>query len=189
MIRSNANPPLDENNPENLVTLHAYLKREQYGSWPLLYGEWFNSKQKDQKEWGDRSPFYDKRYVVNTSTGTEVAAFRDKEVADNYVANSGKKYTIVHKYFETDKNTREKQVPDYAQKTFFPRMFFRGDANRTQAYKNWSGYDQYRKAKRDQIGEDGKPLPTFGNNIQFFVNYQVNWMYWLFYVELCWTSK
>lgn len=182
VIRSNANPPLDENNPENLVTLHAYLKREQYGSWPLLYGEWFNSKQKDQKEWGDRSPFYDKRYVVTTSTGTEVAAFRDKEVADNYVANSGKKYTIVHKYFETNKNTREKQVPDYAQKTFFPRMFFRGDANRTQAYKNWSGYDQYRKAKRDQIGEDGKPLPTFGNNIQFFVNYQVNWMYWRYFM-------
>ncbi|MDG0973311.1 MAG: DUF2723 domain-containing protein [Crocinitomicaceae bacterium] len=178
VIRSNANPPLDENNPENLVTLHAYLKREQYGSWPLLYGEWFNSKQKDQKEWGDRSPFYDKRYVVTTSTGTEVVAFRDKEVADNYVANSGKKYTIVHKYFETNKNTREKQVPDYAQKTIFPRMFFRGDANRTQAYKSWSGYDQYRKVKRDQIGEDGKPLPTFGNNIQFFVNYQVNWMYW-----------
>ncbi len=148
----------------------------------MLYGEWFNSKQKDQKEWGDRSPFYDKRYVVTTSTGAEVAAFRDKEVADNYVENSGKNYTIVHKYFETNKNTREKQVPDYAQKTIFPRMFFRGDANRTQAYKSWSGYDQYRKVKRDQIGEDGKPLPTFGNNIQFFVNYQVNWMYWRYFM-------
>lgn len=182
VIRSNANPPLDENNPENLVTLHAYLKREQYGSWPLLYGEWFNSKQKDQKEWGDRSPFYDKRYVVTTSTGTEVAAFRDKEVADNYVSNSGKKYTIAHKYFETNKNTREKQVPDFAQKTFFPRMFFRGDANRTQAYKSWSGYDQFRKVNRNELGEDGKPLPTFGNNIQFFVNYQVNWMYWRYFM-------
>jgi len=38
VIRSNANTPLDENDPENLVTLHSYLKREQYGSWPILFG-------------------------------------------------------------------------------------------------------------------------------------------------------
>jgi len=182
VIRSNANPPLDENNPENLVTLHAYLKREQYGSWPLLYGEWFNSKQKPQDQWGDRSPFYDKRHVVTTSKGTAVAAFRDQEMAETYVKNSGKNYTIIHKYFETNKNTRQNQVPDFAQKTFLPRMYWRGDANRTQAYKKWSGYDPNRKVSREQIGEDGKPLPTFGNNMTFLMSYQVNWMYWRYFM-------
>lgn len=182
VIRSNANPPLDENNPENLVTLHAYLKREQYGSWPLLYGEWFNSKQKGQEEWGDRSPVYDKRHVIVTKKGTEVAAFRDQEVAENYVKNSGQNFEIVHKYFETNKATRKNQVPDYAQKTFFPRMFWRGDANRTAKYKEWSGYDSGRKVSKDQLGEDGKPLPTFANNIQFLTTYQVGWMYWRYFM-------
>ena len=83
---------LDENNPENLVTLHAYLKREQYGSWPILYGEYFNSKTAPVEQYEDRSPFYDKRWVVTTSSGSEIAAFRDKTVAENYVKNSGKNY-------------------------------------------------------------------------------------------------
>lgn len=183
VIRSNANPPLDENNPENLVTLHAYLKREQYGSWPILYGEWFNSKTKDSREYGDRSPFYDKRYVVTTSSGNEIAAFREKEVADEYVKNhSNQKLTINHKYFETNKHTRKGQVVDYAQKTFFPRMFYKDDQNKINGYKSWSGYDPTRKVDRSKIGDDGLPLPSFGNNISYFINYQFNWMYWRYFM-------
>ncbi|PHR48723.1 MAG: hypothetical protein COA32_04435 [Fluviicola sp.] len=179
VIRSNANPPLDENNPENLVTLHAYLKREQYGSWPILYGEYFNSKTAPVEQYEDRSPFYDKRWVVTTSSGSEIAAFRDKTVAENYVKNSGKSYDLVHKYFETNKNTRENQVPVYTQNTFFPRMFFRGDANRASGYRNWSGYDESRRGPK---GEDGRPIPSFGENMTFFMSYQVNWMYWRYFM-------
>jgi MFS family permease len=179
VIRSNANPPLDENNPENLVTLHAYLKREQYGSWPILYGEYFNSKTAPVDQYEDRSPFYDKRWVVTTKSGSEIAAFREKEVAENYVKNSGKSYDLVHKYFETNKNTSKNQVPVYSQNTFFPRMYFRGDANRASGYRSWSGYDESRRGPK---GEDGRPIPSFGENLTFFMSYQVNWMYWRYFM-------
>tara|TARA_B100000508_G_scaffold137355_1_gene131515 strand:- start:8647 stop:12657 length:4011 start_codon:yes stop_codon:yes gene_type:complete len=182
VIRSNANPPLDENNPENLVTLHAYLKREQYGSWPILYGEFYNSKPAPSSQYKDRSPVYDKRWVVTSRTGSEVAAFREKAVAENYVKNSGQSYELVHKYFITNKNTREKQIPVYAQNTFFPRMYFRNDPNRAEGYRNWSGYNPDRRVSSNQIGDDGRPIPTFGENLTFFMNYQVNWMYWRYFM-------
>jgi len=43
VVRSNANTPLDENNPETLSSFVSYLNRDQYGSWPILYGQYWNS--------------------------------------------------------------------------------------------------------------------------------------------------
>jgi hypothetical protein len=43
VIRSNANTPIDENNPENAMYLLSYLNREQYGDWPLLTGQYYNA--------------------------------------------------------------------------------------------------------------------------------------------------
>ncbi|MEO8150481.1 MAG: DUF2723 domain-containing protein [Bacteroidia bacterium] len=44
VVRSGANPPLDENDPENVFGLLSYLNREQYGDFPLLYGQYFNAQ-------------------------------------------------------------------------------------------------------------------------------------------------
>ena len=77
----------------------------------------------------------------------------------------------------TNADAIENQVPVYTQNTIFPRMYVRNDAQRANGYRNWSGYDANRKVPQSQIGDDGRPIPTFGNNVTYFVNYQVNWMY------------
>ncbi|HKR06558.1 MAG TPA: DUF2723 domain-containing protein [Bacteroidia bacterium] len=50
VLRSMANPPMDENNPENAYALLGYINREQYGDRPLGYGQYYNAKVVDQED-------------------------------------------------------------------------------------------------------------------------------------------
>ncbi|MCG8339803.1 MAG: DUF2723 domain-containing protein [Cytophagales bacterium] len=50
LIRSNANPPLNENSPDDVISFISYLKREQYGDRPLLYGPYFTAHATGRKE-------------------------------------------------------------------------------------------------------------------------------------------
>lgn len=178
VIRSQANTPLDENDPENLVTLHAYLKREQYGSWPILNGPYWNSKEAPRETWGDLSPFYLRRYVVQMG-GNDLKAFKVESHATEYAKSKGAQYTVVEKYFSSNEKVRFNNVPKYDQSTFLPRMYYTS-ANpqdpKIQAYKDWSGYDPSEPGA--EIGTDGLRLPTFGENLTYFGAYQINWMYW-----------
>jgi len=64
IVRSQANPPMDENNPENLFALLAYLNREQYGDRPLLFGQYFNTPQELTQPYKDGSDVWVKSYSV-----------------------------------------------------------------------------------------------------------------------------
>lgn len=55
VIRANANPPINENDPKDAIGMLSYLLREQYGSWPLVYGQYYNA---DITSWNDKSPTY-----------------------------------------------------------------------------------------------------------------------------------
>jgi len=57
IIRSNANTPIDENSPEDAISLLAYLNREQYGDWPVIQGQYFNAPVTGRK---DGTPVYRK---------------------------------------------------------------------------------------------------------------------------------
>ena len=57
-IRSNTNTPIDENNPEDAISLLAYYNREQYGDWPVLYGQSFNAPLDSQEPYSDGKPTY-----------------------------------------------------------------------------------------------------------------------------------
>ena len=63
VIRSQANPPMDENDPENAPNMLSYLLREQYGDWPLLYGQYYNAPTRPRSEWGSGDPIYAKDKV------------------------------------------------------------------------------------------------------------------------------
>lgn len=184
VIRSNANTPLDENDPENLVTLHAYLKREQYGSSPLLFGPYWNSKTNPQQEWKDRSPFYLRRFVV-TKGEVDTKAFVSEKDANAYASELGSGAEVVEKYFESNAEGRKMQEPTYAQTTFFPRMYYNSGSSSDRAkiagYKSWSGYDPT-EDKGTEKGENNERLPTFGENMQYFFRYQVNFMYWRYFL-------
>lgn len=187
VIRSNANTPLDENNPENLVTLHSYLKREQYGSSPLLFGQYWNSfrtgeemtedgPQLTSKDgWKDFSPFYLQRFVIEEGTNA-VKAFELEKDAKDWVSKNPGNYTITEKYYESNASIRIGGIPTYAQTTFFPRMYAE-TAQHINGYKNWSGYNDNDAEADTELGRDGKRLPTTGENMQYFFKYQVNWMY------------
>ena len=178
VIRSNANPPLDENDPENLVTLTSYLKREQYGSAPILFGQQWNSRENSRDLWKDMSPFYLRRFIV-VKGDKELKAFKNESRANEFAKeNNGE---VVERYFESNSSTRINATPTYSQSVFFPRMYWNQDQQRINAYKKWSGYDA-NDGTVSELGKDGKRLPTFSENIKFFTSYQVNWMYWRYFM-------
>ncbi len=158
VIRSTANTPMDQNSPEDIFTLGTYLSREQYGDRPLLYGQSYNSQVKLKVE-GE--------YCVPVSTqGAPVYQRKEKANADEPDRYEIQRYDINY---------------EYAQNMLFPRMY--SDRHK-DAYESWLGGIKGHNVTYNRC--DGQTLtvkmPTAWENLRFFFSYQLNFMYWRYFM-------
>ena len=157
VIRSAANPPMDQNSPEDVFTLGSYLSRDQYGDSPLLYGQAYTSQVA-----------YDVDGNMCVPKHKEGAAiWQRKEKASKDEKDSY--FVVSHK----DKIM-------YAQNMLFPRMHSSAHA---EAYENWMGGVEGTQVPYDRCGEPVMvKMPTQMENIRFFLSYQCNFMYWRYFM-------
>jgi hypothetical protein len=157
LIRSTADTPMNQNSPSDIFTLRTYLAREQYGDTPLFYGTTFVSEVKRNSDGS-----------AMKKSGARIwnrIIKKDKSEKDRYYVT-----------FEVPKY-------QYVDETMmlFPRMHS-ADPRHLGAYKSWSNFKgetvRYRK-----MGELVSVLkPTFAENIRFFFSYQLNYMYWRYFM-------
>uniref|UniRef100_UPI0040277016 protein O-mannosyl-transferase family n=1 Tax=Prevotella sp. TaxID=59823 RepID=UPI0040277016 len=157
VIRSVANPPMDQNSPEDIFTLGSYLSRDQYGSYPLLYGQAYTSQvalEQDgdmcKPKMNEGAPIYSRKEKAS------------KDEKDSYFIVSHRSNYI------------------YAQNMLFPRMW---DSNHTQDYESWMGGVDGTEVPYDRCGEQMTvKMPSQVDNIKFFLSYQCNFMYWRYFM-------
>jgi hypothetical protein len=162
VIRSNATPPMDQNSPDNVFALMSYLSRDQYGDQPsLLYGPAYTAEYKWKSADGGNcipeeivgAPRWGKKPKVNPG---------DK---DEYIITGYKKEIAYdHNFF-----------------MLFPRMYSMQPSH-IQVYKEWVGEPgqtvSYHPCGQDATGK----MPSFLQNMEFFISYQLNFMYWRYFM-------
>ena len=148
VIRSAANPPMDENNPENLFALLSYLNREQYGDRPLLSGQYWGSPTDPDDPYQDGSPTWVKSYSVWEIRGvreSRAKSFRSRAAAERYVASNEGKLEIRQEYVDSGEKRDSKPQYDSRYTMTFPRMYS-STGSHIQEYKTWSNYKGYNEA-------------------------------------------
>ena len=157
VIRSSANPPMDQNSPEDVFTLGSYLSRDQYGDSPLLYGQAYTSQVAFDVN-GNMC-------IPKRKEGAPI--WQRKEKASD---NEKDSYFVV--------SHKDKLV--YAQNMIFPRMHSSAHA---KAYESWLGGVDGTEVPYDRCGEQiTVKMPTQWDNICFFLSYQCNFMYWRYFM-------
>ena len=122
VVRSNANPPLDENNPETLSALVSYLNRDQYGTWPVLYGQYWNTPQKGSCEAKDLLPAKVSNMKVFTLEGMNSrfeTASNNAVKINELISNLGLNATVV----PSTKNPGKNVITIIGSEQSFMNMF------------------------------------------------------------------
>jgi len=157
VIRSSANPPMDQNSPEDIFTLGSYLSRDQYGDRPLFYGQAYTSQVALEVDGNMCKPVMEE--------GAPVYQRKEKASADE----KDSYFVVSHK---------NKYI--YAQNMLFPRMYSSAHA---QAYEDWMGGVEGTEIPYDRCGESIMvKMPSQFDNIRFFLSYQCNFMYWRYFM-------
>jgi hypothetical protein len=151
VIRSQANTPMDENNPENAISLLSYLNREQYGDWPIAYGPYFNAPLRADGDYADDgNPVWE----LNETTG---------------------EYVVV----DARKQSEYKFATEMS--TVFPRMWEMNQSSHIAPYEAWGKIEKNHtkvKLMDPQSGETKTyKRPTMYSNLTYFFSYQVGYMY------------
>ena len=163
VIRSNAATPINENKPVDAPSLLAFLLREQYGDWPILYGPYYNAPIETRDLNGDGKP-------DSYEDGSPV--YEKDEAAGKYVVI----------------DERKDAIPVYDSRfcTLFPRMW-------SPSSDYLSGYKRFGKITGEKVLDDngepivnekGEPIlkPTFGENLRYFFTYQLGYMYFRYFM-------
>ena len=162
-IRANAQTPMCENAPDNIFSLGSYLNREQYGKTPLFYGPAYCSEIDRVAE----------RLRVLAKASEQVRAGDGTSGMEEYLVPRQKEGKAVYRPCGR-KGKQEYEVVrhdiDYLYKNnmYFPRMH---SSQHTKAYEDWLGNVE----KKDGV-------PTAADNLRFFLSYQVNFMYWRYFL-------
>ncbi|MBA3662993.1 MAG: DUF2723 domain-containing protein [Bacteroidetes bacterium] len=152
-IRSQSNPPIDENDPENATNMLAYLQRDVFGEAPLLYGPYYNAPTRPKVEFDNADPVYVKDRI-------------------------NKKYKVIN----DKKNSIPKYDPEFC--TFFPRMYV-SYPQCTEGYNYWGEVKDYHRPGLiiGKAGDSTKvEIPTMHANLNYFFKYQLNFMYWRYFM-------
>lgn len=175
LIRSAANPSMNQNAPDNVFSLGSYLNREQYGEAPLLYGQQFASQPV---------------YIINQTGDAEVKIEKGKKIYSKVAKESTD---------EPDRYvmTGTKDANAWTPKTVFPRMYSRVQ-NHPSGYMEWIGItendmpmrevQQFENPDGSVFEAYGQPYttqiryPSFGQNLRYFIVYQLNHMYWRYFM-------
>ncbi len=169
LIRSHANPPMNQNAPDNVFALSSYLNREQYGETPLFYGPSFKSTVLYQVDNAGN-------YNFMKRPATTVYEKRVKENADD-----------ADHYDSYSRDTRYVMTPNM----LFPRMYSTA-GNHPTAYMEWANIHESDLPLTESpvlVDADGNtvqsaqiPRPSFAQNMRYFINYQLNHMYWRYFM-------
>lgn len=164
IIRSSANLPMNSNHPDDAYSLVSLLNRDQYGSKLLFYGPYYSSKS---------LPFYSEERDDYVMASNEKKYYYDKET---------KKY----KYEYVPIASSQRYASGAA--TLFPRMH---SGDHAAEYESWVNMDK-RRIDFDILLNEGKYnnqqykdhciVPSFADNLAFFFKYQVNYMYWRYFL-------